>query len=126
MADWRKLAMAMTLADGRIDSREVTILRQELFADGKIDKSELEFLAALRKHATGTVKSFDDLFVDGVKSFMLADGTVSDAEAKWLRAAILADGKVDEVEKRLLRELKGAAKTVGAEFEKLYAECVGA
>src|SRR5262249_1310565 len=41
MADWRKLAKELTLADGRIDTKETNILRKELFADGRIDKSEL-------------------------------------------------------------------------------------
>ena len=47
MADWRKLAKALALADGRIDTRETAIIKNEIWADGKLDKSELEFLLDL-------------------------------------------------------------------------------
>jgi len=125
MAEWRKLAKLALLADGRIDTREVQILREALFADGRIDRSELEFLKELRNEAKSCVRPFTDLFIDGVKSYMLADGTISATETAWLRKAILADGTVDEDEKRLLRELKEAAGSTSPEFDALFAELVG-
>lgn len=123
MADWRKLSKAMTLADGRIDTKETAILRAELFADGKIDKSELEFLADLRNSAKSCVRDFIDLFIDGVKAHVLADGDISATEANWLRKAIFADTKVDEDEKRLLTELRAGAKKTSPEFDKLCQDC---
>ena len=123
MADWRKLAKALTLADGYIDTKEANILRKELFADGKIDKSELEFLSELRDQASSCVREFTQLFIDGVKSNILADGEISATEANWLRKAIFADTKVDEDEKRLLKELKAGAKKSSPEFEKLCKDC---
>jgi uncharacterized tellurite resistance protein B-like protein len=124
MADWKKLAKAALLADGRIDTREVQILRQALFADQHIDKAELEFLADLRKSAQSTVKEFMKLFIDAVKKHMLADGVITDQEAAWLRKTIFADNKVDAEEIQLLKELKQQAKQTSPEFDKLYAECV--
>ena len=44
MAEWRKVAKAFALADGHISEKEVSILRAEIFADGKVSKSELDFL----------------------------------------------------------------------------------
>jgi len=123
MADWRKLAKTALLADGRIDTKEVNIIRKELFADGRIDKSELEFLFELRKGATSAVQSFIQLLNDAIKSVVLADGTISDKEAAWLKKYIVADGKVDDAEKQLLRELKGSARSVSKEFEALCAQC---
>lgn len=122
MAEWKKVAMAFALSDGRIDTKEVTILREQLFADGRIDRSELEFIAELRKRAESTVKAFDDLYVDAVKSNILADGSISDAEVNWLRKNIFADGKVDETEKRLMQLLKTEAKAVTGSFNQLYDE----
>ena len=119
MADWRKLAKAVTLADGKIDTKETGILRKELFADGKIDKSELDFLNELRNSAQSYVHDFMQLFIDGVKANILADGDISDTEANWLRKAIFADGKVDADEKRLLTELRAAAKKTSAGFQQL-------
>lgn len=68
MADWRKVAKALALGDGRIDERETATLRQELFADGKIDKSELDFLLELKRKATATVRSLDKLIEDCEKA----------------------------------------------------------
>jgi len=124
MADWRKLAKEALLADGRIDTREVEILRKALFADQRIDKSELEFLAELRKAAKSTVKEFMKLFTDAVKNHMQADGVITDSETAWLRKTIFADNKVDADEIQLLKELKQLAKQTSPEFDKLYAECV--
>lgn len=124
MADWKKLAKEALLADGRIDTREVEILRKSLFADARIDKSELEFLADLRKSAKSTVKEFMKLFIDAVKNHVLADGVITDTEAAWLRKTIFADNKVDADEIQLLKELKQLAKKTSPEFDKLYNECV--
>src|SRR5262245_20125307 len=125
MANWRKLAAAALLADGRIDDAETRIVRKELFAVRKIDKEELEFLNELRNKAKKVTSSFTKLFLDGVKNHMLADGVIDDAEARWLRKSIFADGKVDADEVKLLKDLKRAAKRVSKEFDKLYKQCVG-
>lgn len=119
MANWRKLAVALTVADGKIDAKETNILRKELFADKKIDREELEFLNDLRNAAKSYVPAFMTLFSDGVKANILADGAISDAEAKWLRKAIFADGKVDNDEKKLLKDLRAKAKKTCPSFEKL-------
>jgi uncharacterized tellurite resistance protein B-like protein len=124
MADWKKLAKEALLADGKIDTREVEILRRALFADARIDKSELEFLADLRKSAKSTVKEFMKLFIEAVKNHILADGVITDTEAAWLRKTIFADNKVDADEIQLLKELKQSAKKTSPEFDKLYNECV--
>ncbi len=123
MADWRKLAKALALADGRIDTREVNILRKELFADQRIDKSELEFLYELRQAAQSYVRDFEELFVQAVKSNILADGVITAKEVAWLRKAIFADAKVDAIEKRLLSELRAGAQSTCPEFEQLCQEC---
>ncbi len=126
MADWKKLAKAALLADGRIDTKETAIIKKEFFADAKIDKSELDFLNDLRKSAQSTVKAFTDLFLEAVQNHMLADGVIDDDEARWLRKSIFADRKVDADEKKLLDNLKKKAKKVGKEFDKLYEECMKA
>jgi len=123
MADWRKLAKQALLADGRLDTREVELVRRELFADGRIDKSELEFLFELKRGAKSVVQAFNQLLNDALKSVILADGTISDAETKWLKKYVLADGKVDEDEKRFLRELKSSAKMMSQSFLELCAQC---
>jgi hypothetical protein len=124
MADWKKVAKVAILGDGRIDTREVNILRDSLFADGSINKSELEFLQEIRLECKTSVKAFSDLFIEAVKNHLLADGTIDAAEAQWLRKTILADGQVDELEKKLLETLKSEARSTSPEFDALYAECL--
>ena len=68
MADWRKVAKSLALGDGRIDEKETAVLRKELFADGKIDKSELDFLYELKRKATSNVRSFDALIAECEKA----------------------------------------------------------
>jgi hypothetical protein len=126
MADWKKLAKKALLADGRIDLKETALIRDEIFADNRVDKSELEFLFGLRKEAESCVASFTELFFRAVKEHMLADGVISAAEARWLRKMIFADGTIDEDEKNLMKTLKHEARDVAPEFQKLYDECMKA
>ncbi|MFO0876733.1 MAG: hypothetical protein U0840_05115 [Gemmataceae bacterium] len=125
MADWKKLAKSLALADGRIDTKETQIIKKEIWADGRLDKSELEFLLDIKKSATSTVHEFNNMLFAALKAAMLADGEISDTEAAWLRKFIFADGKVDEEEKKFLRDLKQSAKSTSPAFEKLFQEAVG-
>jgi len=124
MAEWKKVARRALLSDGRIDLKETTIIREEIFADDRVDKSELEFLFSLRKEAESCVQAFNDLFFAAVKKHMLSDGAISAAEAKWLRKMIFADGSIDEDEKKLMQALKQEARDLSPEFNQLYDECM--
>jgi uncharacterized tellurite resistance protein B-like protein len=130
MADFRKLAIATLLADGKIDDDEVKALRKELYEDGKIDKKEVEFLIELRNAAQKKAKgaevnpNFTKLFFKAISDNVLADGKVDTAEANWLRKMLFADGKIDADEKKFLKSLKSSAKGTSPAFDKLYAECM--
>jgi len=119
MADWKKLAKALILADGYIEEKETEIIRKELLADGVINKSEAEFLVDLRNSAPKAVAKFHTFVFEIVKKAILAGGDISAAEASWLQKFILADGKVDETEKAFLKDLKASAKKTCPEFEEL-------
>lgn len=125
MAEWRKLAKALALADGRIDTKETNIIKEAIWADGKLDKSELEFLLDLKKSATSVVREFNTMLFTALKAAVLADGDISAAEASWLRKFLYADGKIDDDEKKFLQELKAGAKSTSAEFDALYKQAVG-
>jgi hypothetical protein len=62
MADWRKLAKALALADGVITDRETNVLRRELLGDATLDKAEFGFLVELKAAAKGVSASFNELF----------------------------------------------------------------
>jgi len=134
MADWRKVALSAFLADGVIDDTEVKILKKELWADGKIDRDEVDFLIDLRNLAQKKAKalkeelhpSFEKLFFKAIEENVLEDGRIDDAEAKWLRKMLFADGKIDDNEKKFLGRIKKAAtRGTSAAFDKLYEECMG-
>jgi uncharacterized tellurite resistance protein B-like protein len=132
MADWRKLSVALVLADGVIDDAEVRILKKELWADGHIDKEEVDFLIELRNTAQKKAKAkqvevnpkFEKLFFDAVEQNVLQDGKIDADEAVWLRKMLFADKKIDANEKKFLGRLKKAAPQTSPEFDKLYDECM--
>ena len=134
MAEWRKLAVQLTLADGKIDDDEVKILKKELWADGHIDKEEVNFLIALRNTAQKKAKAakrrmnpkFEALFFKAIGENVLKDGSIDTREAKWLRDMLFADGKIDANEKKFLNKIKKGAKKTSPAFDALYAKCLKA
>lgn len=68
MAEWRKVAKAFALGDGHISQNEVNKLREALFADGYISKSEIDFLYEIKAEAKTSVKLLDDLIADCEKA----------------------------------------------------------
>jgi len=122
--NWRRLAKRLILRDQTISSFEAQILEEEIVADGKVDRQELEFLQDLRRSARQVAAEFDQFFFRILKKLVLADGVISDAEATWLRGIILADGQVSAPEARFLRELRNEAKSWGAAFDQLWSECI--
>jgi uncharacterized membrane protein YebE (DUF533 family) len=119
MADWKKLARNLILADGYIEERETDIIKKELLADGVVSKSEAEFLIDLRKSAPKAVQKFHLFVFEVIKKAILADGSISVDEARWLQKFILADGVVDDLEKAFLKDLKASAKQSCPEFDEL-------
>lgn len=119
MADWKKMARTLILADGYIEEKETDIIRKEIMADGVVSKSEAEFLIDLRKSAPKAVQKFHEFVFEVIEKAILADGNISVDEAKWLEKFLLADGKVDDMEKAFLKRLKAGAKKTSAEFDAL-------
>ena len=119
MADWKRLAKDLILADGYIERKETEIIRKEIMADGVVSKSEAEFLVDLRKHAPKAVQEFHLFVFEVIKKAILADGDISAEEAAWLKKFLLADRVVDDLEKQFLKDLKASAKSTSPEFDAL-------
>jgi uncharacterized tellurite resistance protein B-like protein len=132
VADFRKLAVEAILADGTIDDAEVRVLQKELWADGKIDAKEVEFLIELRNAAQKKAKAkkaevnprFETLFFKAIEQNILRDGQISGRETKWLRKMLFADNKIDDNEKKFLTRIKKAATKTSPDFDKLCQECL--
>lgn len=105
------------LADGIIDSSEVSELRTILFEDGVIDTEEANFLFEINDAVSGKANDpeWSVLFIDAITSYLLDDenspGEIDEEEAIWLYERISGDGQLDETERRLLHVLKSKAKT---------------
>lgn len=104
------------LADSVIDAAEVKELETVLFADGKIDKEEAEFLFDLNNAVSGNANhaSWETLFIKAISSFLLEDensaGEIDKEESEWLYKKVKGDGQIDAVEKNLLLHLKKHSK----------------
>lgn len=124
MADWKSLLKDVLLADGAIDSDEAKLLKKEILADGVVDNDEIEFIVDLRNNAKEMCAEFTEFFFDALASNILEDGVVDADEVVRLRKILYADGVIDSDEKAFLTRLKNSAKSVCAEFDTLYTECM--
>lgn len=122
MADWKKLAKMAILADKKIDTKEVNMIREVIFEDNIIDKAEVEFIRELRNEADYYLQAFNQLFIDTVKAYLLEKETISDEKVLWLRQMIFEDNDVDITEKKLLKLLQQEAKELPDSFHALLAE----
>jgi hypothetical protein len=131
MADWRKVALAAILADGKVDEAEVKVLKKELYADGKIDQDEVKFLIELRNTAQKKAKAkkeellpvFEKFFFKAIQDNVLKDNKIDASEARWLRDMLFADGKIDKGEMEFMNTLNKKAKEKSPEFTTLYEDC---
>jgi hypothetical protein len=120
-----KQLMAEVLADGRIEGQSIERLRNELYADGKIDRAEADFLVELHKRVQRPAgPGWQKFFYKAIKDHILADGSIDAGETAWLRQMLWDDGQIDEDERKFLHELRGEARQVSPEFEALFAECM--
>ena len=112
------------LANGKVESREIEILRKELYAGGKIDRQAADFLVKLHKRVERRSPAFEEFFYQAIKDHILKDGRITAEETAWLRQMISADRKISDLERKFLNQLKGEAKQATPEFEAFFAECM--
>ena len=110
------------MTTGKVDKAELEILRQALYAHGRIDRHGADFLVELHKRVQHMTPAFDHLFYQAIKDHILAHGRIDTEESAWLRRMLFADGKIDDQERKLLHELKGEAKEISHEFVALFEE----
>ena len=111
-------------ATGRIHRPHLKALQKLLYADGKIDRREADFLVELYKRVEIRPQSFEQFFFKAIKDHILANGRIGAGEAKWLEQMLFADGKIRDEERQFLHELYGEADEVSPEFEALFEECM--
>jgi hypothetical protein len=122
MPNWQEIKERVA-AKGRLEDHELAGLRQALYANGKINRQEADFLAEVHKFVQFRTPAFEQLFGQAVKDYVLEDGRISAYETAWLRQTLFADGKIDDDDCQLLRQLKWDAREVSPEFDALLKEC---
>jgi hypothetical protein len=110
------------LANGRVDRRQLEVLRRHLYAGAKVGRREADFLVELHKRVQHMTPAFEHFFYQTIKHHILTDGWIDAEEAGWLRRMLFADGKVRDEERKFLHELKGEARKASPEFEALFEE----
>jgi len=122
MRDFRTIETQI-LANGRVDGPELEALRRIFPADAPVDRQAADFLAVLHKRAQHHNPAFERFFYQSIKRHLL-DGRLDAEKTDWLRQMVLQDGVIQDEERKLLRELKGEARSVSPEFERLCKECM--
>ena len=119
MKELRELEQEI-LANGKVDSPELELLRAKLYSGGKIDRERADFLVELHKRVQHPNPAFEEFFYRAIKDHMLAPGKIGVDDTAWLRRMFFADGKFEDEERKFLHELKGEAKHVSHDFEVLF------
>ena len=110
--------VAEIIADGVVDADEAAAIRAELYADGLIDKGEMDQLFEINDAVTGNdnAPEWDQLMVDAISDGVLADeespNEIDAEEAAYLIEKIGADGQVDGVEKAILENIIAKATKI--------------
>lgn len=88
-----------------MDYQEVLKLREEIFADGKVTKEEVELLWGKKDELEEASAEFDSLFAEAVMAWLLDDGIIDKEEAQYIINKITEDDTIDDAELELLYSL---------------------
>lgn len=129
MADFRKLAIAALMADGKVDEGEVKVLQKGLKGDdGKYDDEAIAFLVELRGLAGKKAKAAGGALADAFEKFFfkvmgdsaMKEGAIGAEGVTFLKDKMLGGGKADEGHYGFLSGLNKKAKTRHASFDEMY------
>lgn len=85
---------------------DVAVLRDEIFADGKVTKEEVEMIWEKKDSQEGDTSSeFDSLFAEVVMAWLLADDVIDEEEATFIIKKINEDDEIDSAESELLEAI---------------------
>lgn len=115
------------VATGSITAADVHDIRDIVYTDGKVEKSEAEFLFALKKELNdfGNLRAWNDFFIEAICDYILGTDrsckTINADVAMWLTEQIGADNVIDDVELKLLKKLRNAVP----DFPSCLVEIIG-
>ena len=112
------------LSRGKVDSDHLEMLHRQLYAGGKVDREEADFMVELHKRVQQPNPGFEQLFYNALKDHILADGRIHGSEVLWLRRILFRGGKITDEERKFLLELKVEAGQTSREFETFFDEAI--
>ncbi len=121
MSNFHEFVSAI-LADREIDDSEVTLIRERLYEDGRLDIDDVKILVEMYCGADDYCTAFDDLFFSVLEEVFLADGQIDPSEQYYLLKLIYSDRVIRDREKQFLTKLKGTVDRTSPEFEALCSE----
>jgi hypothetical protein len=125
MADYKKLATDLILADGQIDDAEAKLIRKAVLADGKLDADEIEFVFALRSAAirkgTAVSEVLEKLYLEAVTAKVVRNGKLSPTAVESLKKHVVGDKKMAPAAKKKFLDKLTKEANVGEKFAPLYA-----
>ena len=107
------------LEDRKITEAEVSLIRDYIGEDGKLDQQDAKFLVELLSNANEVCPAFDKLFFPVLKHILLQDGKIGQDEQFYLLKMLYSDGRVRQSERDFLEQLRQEADDVTPEFEHL-------
>ncbi len=125
LTELRRIEQAI-LAVGKVESKDLELLRQAVYAGPKIERPAADLLVELHKRVQHRTPAFEKFFYQAVKDHILAKGKINSEECSWLRRLVFANGKIEDEERKLMHELKGESKQASPEFDALFGECMKA
>lgn len=125
MADYRKLAIQLIAADGKVNGSEIKLLKKALYEDGKVSHEEVTFLADVRaavlKKAKRASAKFDAFYLKTLAESFLDNGVVSADEVVMINKFVISDKSIKNgAKKKFLDGLKSKATMLAPDFDKLY------
>ena len=118
--------VSTTLADRKIEEAEVALIRDQLYADGRLDLDDVKLLVELYCGATERCPAFDALFFSVLEEVILEDGEVQTAEQFYLLKMVYSDRVITDHERQFLRSLRDKVIRVSPEFDMLCEDALNA
>ncbi|MCF8070694.1 MAG: hypothetical protein K9L30_19095 [Desulfobacterales bacterium] len=116
---------------GVVDADEAAYLIEKIKGDGKVDDIELALLVNITANAQECHESFNEFVLESLKSAVLEDGIIDDAEVEMIKAVIYGIGggageNVDRKEADFLFDLNDAVsgKENAASWKDLFVEAL--
>ncbi len=92
-------AMASMAKKSSLSADDVLAIRQEVFADGIVDRAEADALFAIDRSVKNKAPEWPVFFIEAITDYLIMveapQGYISDDNAAWLIRAISSDGVVD-------------------------------